>query len=93
MSNTGCTCGDWLITRNLAGRCPLLRRFGESRLRDSGSLNSRVLDRDHTLIGEGLQQLDLFVLNGRTSSGERDRADAILSKHGAAAPSGIRAAR
>ena len=66
-SNTGCmSVGDWLITlQDLARRRLLLERL-------LGLVEqAHVLDRDHRLVGEGLEQRDLLVRKWPGSAGRR----------------------
>ncbi len=71
-SNTGCTSvGDWLITRRISAVAVCCSR-------------ASVLDRDHGLVGEGLQQLDLAV-GERSGLGARHHDDtdgSALPQHG-----------
>ena len=64
VSSTGCrSVGDRLIdSQHLAGRRLLLQRLGQLAVARLHLLEQAgVLDRDHRLVGEGLQQLDLLV--------------------------------
>ena len=64
-SNTGCrSTGERLMTlKHLGGRGLLLQRFGKLVACAPAQLveQPRILDRDHGLVGEGLDQLDLLV--------------------------------
>ena len=64
--NTGSSSpGELEMTEHLRGRGLLLQRLGElARARLHLVEQPRVLDRDHGLVGEGLDQLDLLVGKG-----------------------------
>ena len=86
VSKTGCTsvC-DWLITRKISlGRRLLLQRFGQLAVAGLQLLEQpHVLDRDHRLVGEGLEQGDLLSGNGPGfGAADGDRADRLaLAQH------------